>query len=141
MTKPLSLDLRERIVDAVEGGGAVRVVGARFRVSASAVSKIHRRWRATGSVAPAKMGGDRRSGTMEGEADWLLSSIKAEPDLTLDELREALRERGLSVGIGTVWRFFERHDIRLKKNRARRRAGATGRGRGADRVAPAPECL
>jgi hypothetical protein len=28
------------------------------------------------------------------------------------------------VGIGTVWRFFERHDISFKKNRARRRAGS-----------------
>ena len=33
-------------------------------------------------------------------------------------------ETDLSVGTGTVWRFFDRHGISFKKNRARRRAGA-----------------
>jgi len=35
-----------------------------------------------------------------------------------------LRKRGVPVGIGTLWRFFDRRDISFKKNRARRRAGA-----------------
>jgi hypothetical protein len=29
------------------------------------------------------------------------------------------------VGIGTLWRFFDRHEISFKKNRARRRTGAS----------------
>jgi hypothetical protein len=29
------------------------------------------------------------------------------------------------VGIGTLWRFFDRHGISFKKNRARRRTGAS----------------
>ncbi|MAE43836.1 MAG: hypothetical protein CMF63_02390 [Magnetovibrio sp.] len=60
MAKPLSLDLRERIVEAVDADGGIRTVAARFGVSPRAVSKIHKQRRETGSVAPAKMGDDRR---------------------------------------------------------------------------------
>ena len=45
--------------------------------------------------------------------------------MTLAELQALLRERGVAVGIGTLWRFFERHGISFNKNRARRRAGPT----------------
>ena len=37
--------------------------------------------------------------------------------------------------IGSIWRFFERHGISVKKNRARRRAGQAGRGRRAPAMA------
>ena len=69
------------------------------------------------------MGGDRRS-RLTGEADWLLARVEAVPDLTLEELRAELKQRGISVGYGTVWRFFAREQITFKKNRARRRARA-----------------
>ena len=45
-------------------------------------------------------------------------------DLTLEELRAELKARGVSVGYGTVWRFFDGEGISFKKNRARRRARA-----------------
>ena len=41
--------------------------------------------------------------------------IKETPDITLPELREALAAKGASFGIGTPWRFFDRHGITLKK--------------------------
>lgn len=34
------------------------------------------------------------------------------------ELQALLRARGVAMGIGTVWRFFERHGISFKKSRA-----------------------
>ena len=37
------------------------------------------------------------------------------PDITLAELQALLKERDLSVGTGTVWRFFDRHGISFKK--------------------------
>lgn len=123
MAKPLSLDLRERIVESVDADGGIRTVAACFGVSPSAVSKrrgrapagqgyknkIHKRWRETGSVAPGKMGGDRRSATIEAEKDWLLARLSEAPDTTLEEYRAGLLgERGIRVGFGSVWRFFER---------------------------------
>jgi hypothetical protein len=40
------------------------------------------------------------------------------------ELRDELRDRGVIVGYGTVWRFIAREDITFKKKRARGRARA-----------------
>ena len=60
MTAPLSQDLRERIVRAVEGGSTIRQAARRFAVSASAAVKLMQRVRQTGSTAPAKIGGYRR---------------------------------------------------------------------------------
>ena len=60
MPAPLSRDLRERIVEAVEGGSSMRGAAARFAVSPSSAIKLMARVRATGSVAPARYGGHRR---------------------------------------------------------------------------------
>jgi transposase len=55
----------------------------------------------------------------------LLDLVAATPDLTLEEIRQKLfKEHGLKPGIGSVWRFFDRHGISFKKNRARNRAGS-----------------
>jgi len=67
------------------------------------------------------MGGDHNS-RLKAERVWLLERIAAAPDLTLEEIRAELAERGKSVGYGTVWRFFAAEDISFKKNRARQRA-------------------
>ena len=45
-----------------------------------------------------------------------------QPDPTLAELREMLAERGVSVSIATLWRFFARHGITRKKRPAMRRS-------------------
>jgi len=60
ITAPLSNDLRERVVYAVETGESCRSVAARFKVAVSTVVKWSQRYRATGSVAPGKMGGHRK---------------------------------------------------------------------------------
>jgi transposase len=70
MTAPLSQDLRERIVRAVEGGSTIRQAARRFAVSASAAIKLMQRVRQTGSTAPAKIGGSRRP-LLEKHADEL----------------------------------------------------------------------
>lgn len=59
MPPPLSLDLRNLIVAVVEAGGSLRAVAVRYDVSPSSVSNISRLRRATGSVAPKPLGGDR----------------------------------------------------------------------------------
>jgi transposase len=45
----------------------------------------------------------------------ILDAVAASPDITLAELQELLEHEGLSVGIGTIWRFFDRRKITLKK--------------------------
>lgn len=123
MSKPYSEDLRERVVAAVEGGLSRRQAAGVFDVGVSTVIRWVQRFRATGSFAAKPMGGDHRS-LLTGVRDWILERIEAEPDLTIEELQNELRERGVIVGYGTVWRFFEREAITFKKKRARGRARA-----------------
>ena len=131
MPNPLSIDLRHRIVAAREAGGSLREVGARFGVAASSVSNLHVLWRTTGTLEPKPMGGDQRSRRIEAHHDWLMALVEEKPDLGLREIRRELKAwRGVAFGLGSVWRFFERHDISFKKNRARRRTGSPRRGRG-----------
>ncbi len=123
MVRPYSEDLRSRVVAAVDGGLSRRRAASLFGVGNSTVVNWVRRWRETGSFAAKAMGGDHRS-RLSDERLWILDRIEATPDLTLEELRGELKQRGVIVGYGTVWRFFEREDISVKKNRARGRARA-----------------
>ena len=101
MAKPYSKDLRDRVVAAVEGGQSRRQTASLFGVGISTVIRWVRRLRETGSVAAKPMGGDHRS-RLTGERAWILERIGAEPDLTVEELRSELRDRGVVVGHGTV---------------------------------------
>ena len=123
MARPYSLDLRERVVEAVEGGMSRREAADVFGVSPSTAVKWMRRQHDSGSVAARAMGGDRRS-RLGGERSFIEEQLEAVNDLTIEELRAALRERGTVVGYGTVWRFLAKEKITLKKNRACLRAGA-----------------
>ena len=53
---------------------------------------------------------------MTGHRATVLTLIAHQPDLTLAEIRAELAERhGISVGLGTVWRFLAAQGITLKK--------------------------
>lgn len=117
MAQALSLDLRRRVVDAIKRGLSCRQAAERFGVSASSAIRWYGRLKEQGNVAPQKQGGDRRSGRIEAEAGFILSQVAETPDITLAELREKLKRRGLIVGIGTLWRFFDRRRITFKKRR------------------------
>ena len=134
MPRPCSQDLRDRVVGAVEAGSSARAAGRVFGVSESTAVKWVQRWRRTGTVAAKRMGGYARS-PLEDHAALVLGFIAERPDLTIEEVRAALRARGIGAGHGSVWRFFNRHGIIFKKNRARQRAGSARRGGGAPTVA------
>ena len=55
----------------------------------------------------------------------ILALIEETPDLAIEELRQALAEKGVTVGYGTIRRFFARHAITRKKSR-RMRPSRTG---------------
>jgi transposase len=117
MAKSLSVDLRRRVVDAIEHGLSCRQAAARFGVSASSAIRWLDRLKKHGDVAAKRQGGDRKSGRIEAEAAFLLGEVAETPDITLAELQEKLNVRGISVGIGTLWRFFDRRRITFKKRR------------------------
>ena len=124
MGKPCSLDLRERVVAAVETGGLSRnQAAARFGVAPSSAIKWVARFRATGSAAPAKMGGHKPR-TLRGEhADWLIARCQ-EKDFTISQLVEELRlVRGLKVDRRSVWEFLHAQGLSFKKKPVRQGAG------------------
>lgn len=121
MAKALDLDLRRRLVAAVEAGASCRSAAARFDVSESAVIKLMRRYRATGSLAPGKLGGHRRP-ILEAERDWLLKRVAEQPDVTVRSLADELAERGIVVSHVSVWNLLRREKQTHKKKRARQRA-------------------
>ena len=112
----LSMDIREKVMKAIAGGMSRRQAATRFDIGPATAVRWARRVETSGSVAPSKMGGDRRSQRIEAHADFIRAQIKEQPDLTIMELREKIRERhGVGFGYGTVWRFLARHRITRKK--------------------------
>lgn len=125
MAKPYSDDLRERVVAAVETGGLSRnQAAAKFGVAVSSAIKWVARYRATGSVAPGKMGGHKPR-TLRGEhADWLIARCQ-DQDFTISQLVDELQmERGLKVDRRSVWEFLHAHDLSFKKKPVRQGAGS-----------------
>jgi transposase len=129
MTRPLSNDLRSRLIAAVAAGMSCRAAADRFGVAASTTVKLVRRWRDTGSVAPRPQGGDKRSGRIEAHASEILGLIAGKVDMTLLEIADHLAHaHGERFAQSTIWRFLDRHEQTFKKNRSRQRAGAPRRG-------------
>ncbi len=117
MPAPISMDLRRRIVRAVERGSSIRAAARRFAVSPSAAIKLMQRVRATGSAAPARYGGHRRPVLAPYEAD-LHRLVAARPDITLAELQTELQRRcGVIAGLSTIHYALRRIGLRHKKNR------------------------
>lgn len=115
MGQPLSCDLRERALRAVDGGMSRRAAAERFGVSAASVIRWDQLRRVQGDAKPKPQGGDKTSHRIEAQAPVILAAVAHTPDITLKELRALLAERGVSVAVSTIWRFFDRHGITLKK--------------------------
>ena len=118
MARPYSLDLRERVVSALESGETCRAVAARFGVAVSSVVKWSQRYRATGSVAPGQTGGHRRR-VLAPHRDLIIELIARTPHLTVRGLRDILRARGITVSRHAVWQFLRREGLSFKKNPVR----------------------
>ena len=121
MTKPYSMDLRERALARVQAGESVRSVADALSISASSVVKWSQRFRATGSVAPGRMGG-HRPWLIAGKHEAWLRARMAAGDFTLRGLVAELAERGLKVDYRTLWNFVHRQGLSFKKNASTKRA-------------------
>ena len=126
MARPYSMDLRERVVRAVEEEGLSRNKAAgRFGIGIKTAIDWVRRHRETGSVAAKPMGGCRPKKIVGQYRDWLLERCRV-PDFTLRGLVAELAERGLQVDYRTVWEFVQGEELSYKK-RHWSPASATGR--------------
>ena len=121
MARPYSLDLRERVVAAVESDRRVREVASSFGVSVSSVVRWSQRYRETGSAAAKPMGG-RRPFALAAHRDWVLERVSEQPDITVRALAAALAEGGIVVSNYAVWHFLKGESLTFKKKPARQRA-------------------
>jgi transposase len=126
MPKPCSVDLRERVLEAVLAGASRREAAERFAISASSAVKWLQRFDETGSIAAKQTGGS--TSALEEHADFLLALIAEQSDMTLDEVVAAMRKRRIKGSRSAVWRFFDRHGISFKKKPAGSGARASRRG-------------
>jgi putative transposase len=96
---------------------------ARYGVAVSSAVKWVARFRATGSAAPAKMGGYKPKRLRGEHAEWLIARCK-ERAFTLSQLvAELLELRALKVDRRSVWEFVHAEGLSYKKKRVRPRAG------------------
>lgn len=116
MGKPYSMDLRERVVAAVDAGGlSCHRAAAQFGVGVNTAILWVRRFRETGSVAPGQMGGHKPKKISGKHRDWLLERTRVR-DFTLRGLVAELAERGLKVDYRSVWEFVHAENLSFKKS-------------------------
>src|SRR5262249_29966581 len=115
MATSLSVDLRRRVVAAVEGGMSRREAAAHFRVAVSSAIRWVAPAPGPGERTPKPQGGDRRSQAIDAQAKRILALIAAKPDSTLDELKAALAADGHAFSVSALSRFFQRRKITLIK--------------------------
>jgi transposase len=114
MTRPYSVDLRERVVRAVEAGLSRRAAARRFEVSVSFVIKLVQRWQQRGTVEPERYGGWKRS-TLAAHAERVHALLRREPDLTIAELRSRLAAEAIHVSPAAISRFLTAAGLTRKK--------------------------
>ena len=125
MAGAYSVDLRERVLTAVEAGEAVSAVARRFAVGRFTVQDWVRAWRGDGRRGPCKMGGHVKP-KVSGEAEAALRRVlEGANHLTLAQCRDKLaQEAGVSVHLSSVHRALARMGwSRKKAYAARGRAG------------------
>jgi putative transposase len=117
MAKPYSMDLRERVVQAVEEQGLSRhAAAARFGIGLRTAIEWVRRFRETGSFAPGQMGGHKPKKIAGEHREWLIVRC-GDRDFTLRGLVAELGERGLKVDYRSVWEFVHAEKLTYKKRR------------------------
>jgi transposase len=118
--KPYPLELRQRIVEAVDQQrGTIAEIAEWFQVSERYVYQLLHLRRTHGGLAPRPHGGGAPAKLDESKRVKLADLTAEFPDATLEELRQLLRRHGrVQVCINTVWRAVQRLDWTRKKRAA-----------------------
>jgi transposase len=112
--KPISIDLRQRIVEAYDAGeGTRQEIAERFKVSVHMVKKLLAQRRNRGSIEPQRHLCGRKPLFAEQDLHWLKETVKKRPDITLEELREACAK---PCCITTLFRALRQMRASYKKN-------------------------
>jgi len=115
--KAYSMDLRERIVAAVNGGMSKAAAARVYAVGLSTVKRYARQRTAQGHLRPKPQPGRARAIPVAGETA-LRAQAAAYPDATLDDHRRRWADaQGPAVSRATMSRAFARAELPRKKSR------------------------
>jgi transposase len=115
LAKAYSQDLRERVIEAGLEGPSIRQAASRFAVAASTAIGWVKRACVEGERGARRQG--RPSGSkLDPHRDFLLSRLKDEPDMTIEKMRELLREEcAVQAAVSTIWAFLDAAGQTFKK--------------------------
>ncbi len=115
--KPISNDLRRRIIEAIqENEESQPEIAERFAISLSTLEKLWHRLRVTGSYEPLPHAGGRRR-LLEASQELIRAEVAAQPDITLAELSATVaRQKNQSpVSLSTLSEELRRLSLPRKK--------------------------
>lgn len=130
--RPYSMDLRVRVLAAIDAGDPTAEVADTFAVSPAWVRRLVQRRRLTGEVEP-RTAKDTRVPKLAAHLPRIRELLAATPDLTLAELRGELR---VAVALSTLWAAVRSLGLTFKKSHPGGRAGPAGRAGRPRRLAP-----
>src|SRR3954453_22008018 len=111
--QPLSNDLRERILRAVDNReGSRRKLAARFCVNPSTITRLFQLRRQTGSFDPRPHAGGVTPTLDQGALERLRTLVEQTPDATLEALKQ---EMGVSGSRMIICRALQKLGLPLKK--------------------------
>lgn len=115
MARAYDMDLRVRVVEAIEAGASTGEAADRFDIGKATAGAWARLKRATGALTPGRQGKPKGS-KLDAHAEFIFALIEAAPDITLAEIAGRLAaERGVRAVEATVWYFFEARGVTFKK--------------------------
>ena len=126
--KQYSVDLRERLLRAIDAGLSPAEGARLFGVGTATIARWRRRQREDGTVAPRhRPGRPRRIGRAQERA--LLAQVRALPDATLrDHCAQWAAEQGVQLSEATMSRALARLGWPLKKSHSTPANGMSARG-------------
>lgn len=117
MARAYGIDLRRRVIAAIEAGLSTRAAARRFAIGESTAGAWYRHWCTTGTYEPCRQG--KPSGSvLDAHAAFILGLIDEKADITLSEMAARLNdERSVAVDPSTIWYFLKRRGMTYKKRR------------------------
>jgi len=120
MPKPLSMDMRKRIIEAKLRGDTEDVIACEKEVNKSTITKLWALYKETGSYEPRPNPNGRKPALSQQHLDMITNKINGQPDISLQEL---IDEFELPVCVSALCRTVNNKlGLRFKKNIARHRA-------------------
>lgn len=117
MARAYGMDLRQRVIEAVEGGMSTRSAARRFSIGESTAGSWHRHWRSTGSLEPRRQGNQGGS-VLDAHEGFIVGLMDEAADISLAEMADRLEgERSVVVDPSTIWYFLRRRGFTYKKRR------------------------